>query len=125
MSTGQLRLAGAGLFFLVIFASGFWLSRSGKPYNGILFNVHKLIALGALVLFVMTLYRTNQADALRVAELIAALVTGLLALTLLVTGGLSSIEKPMPEFVVTLHHIAPYLAVISTGVTLFLLGRAV
>ena len=33
MSTTQLRIAGAGLFFVFIFLFGFWLSRSGKPYN--------------------------------------------------------------------------------------------
>jgi hypothetical protein len=59
MTTGQLQVAGAGLFSLFLFLSGFWLSRSGKPYNGIIFNIHKLIALTAVVLFVITLYRTN------------------------------------------------------------------
>ena len=123
MTTGQMRIAGAGMFFLVIFASGFWLSRTGKPYNGFLFNVHKLIALAALVLFAITVYRTNQSAALGATALIAAAATGLFALGLLVTGGLASIDQQMPGFVVMLHHIAPYIALISSGVTLLLLGR--
>ena len=40
--------APGGLFILTL-VFGFWVSRLGKPYNGVLFNVHKLIALGALV----------------------------------------------------------------------------
>jgi hypothetical protein len=124
MTTGQLQVAGAGLFSLFLFLSGFWLSRSGKPYNGIIFNIHKLIALTAVVLFVITLYRTNQVAALRPVESLAVIVTGFLLLGLFVTGGLLSIEKPMPAIILKLHHITPYLAVLSTAVALlFLLGR--
>lgn len=38
------------LFFLVTLALGFWMRKSGKPYNIILFNVHKLAALAGVVL---------------------------------------------------------------------------
>jgi hypothetical protein len=38
MDTTQLRIFGAGVFFLLIFLSGIWLTRSGKPYSAIIFN---------------------------------------------------------------------------------------
>jgi hypothetical protein len=38
-----------GLAFLLMLAFGLWLSRVGRPYNGLLFNIHKLLALGAVV----------------------------------------------------------------------------
>jgi len=124
MSTGQLQLVVAGLFALFIFLSGFGLHRSGKPYNGIVFNIHKLIALAAVVLFVITMYRTNRVAALSPVEFLAGVVTGLLILGLFVTGAQVSIDKPMPAVVLKLHHITPYLAVLSTAATLFfLLGR--
>jgi len=121
MSTNQLRVVGAVLFCLFIFLSGFWLSRSGKPYKEIIFNVHKLIALAAVVLFVITMYRTNQVAALSTVELIAGIITGLFFLGLFVTGALLSIDKPMPVIVLKLHHIIPYLAVLSTAIALYLL----
>ncbi len=120
MGTTQLRIAGAGLFGLFIFLSGFWLSRSGKPYNDIIFTVHKLIALAAVVLFVVTLCRINRVAALSAVELAAGIVTGVFFLGLFVTGGLLSIDKPMPEIVLKLHHTIPYLAVLSTAGTLYL-----
>lgn len=124
MSTSQLQIVGAGLCYLFIFLSGFRLSRSGKPYNGIIFNIHKLIALAVVVLFAVTLYQTNRAAALGVGELISGVVTGLFLLGLFVTGGLLSIDKPMPAIVLKLHHITPYLAVFSTAITVyFLLNR--
>jgi len=121
MSTGQWRVVGAGLFALLIFLSGFWLNRSGKPYSVFIFNIHKLIALAAVILFVITLYRTSQIAGLSPIELAAGVVTGLFILGLFVTGALLSIDKPMPAIVLQLHHITPYLALLSTAATFLLL----
>jgi hypothetical protein len=123
MNTNLLRVVGAALFYLVIFVSGFWLTRSGKPYNQIVFNVHKLIALAAVVLFVITLFRINRVTALNAIEVIASVVTGLIVLGLFVTGALLSIDHPMPAIVTKLHHIMPYLAALATAATLYLLIR--
>jgi len=124
MTTGQLQVTGAGVFSLLIFLSGFWLSRLNKPYNGIIFNIHKLIALAAVVLFVITVYQTNQVASLSPVELAASVATGLLLIGLFASGALVSIDKPMPAIVLKLHHISPYLAVLATAATLFfLLGR--
>ncbi len=51
METIQTRLIGSGLLVVLIYASGFWVSRAGKPYPALNFNVHKLIALAGAVLF--------------------------------------------------------------------------
>ena len=44
------------LAFALTLVFGFWLSRKGKPYNGALFNAHKLLALGAVIVFAFQLY---------------------------------------------------------------------
>jgi hypothetical protein len=121
MSADQLRFVGAGLFFVVIFASGYWLSRSGKPYNVIVLTVHKLISLAAVVFLVITLIQSNRVSALSAIELIAGVITSLFFLSLIATGGLLSSDKQMPVIVLRLHQIAPYLTVLSTAVTLYLL----
>ncbi|MBN1955947.1 MAG: hypothetical protein JW900_12985 [Anaerolineae bacterium] len=121
MITTKWQAISAGLFFLVVFLSGFWLSRSGKPYSGILINVHKLVALAAVVLFVVTLVRLNRIAALGALEVAGGAVTVLLAIGLFVTGALVSIDHPMPPLVFTLHHLLPYLALLSTAATLYLL----
>lgn len=124
MGTTQLRAIGAGLFFVFVFVSGFWLSRSGKPYSTIVFNIHKLIGLAASVFLVITIYRTNQVAALSAIELIAGVVTGLFFLSTGISGGLVSIDKPMPAAISTMHKLFPYLTVLSTAATLYLvLGR--
>ena len=121
MGTNELRVVGIGLFFLLIFPSGIWLSRSGKPYHVIIFNVHKLIALAAVVFLAITTYQINQAAQLSAIELIAGVVTGLLFVGTMITGGLLSTGKPMPAAILTMHRITPFLSVLSTAVTLYLL----
>lgn len=120
MDTMQLRLVGTGSFFFIIFIFGIWLTISGKPYNGILLNIHKLVALAAGIFLVVTIYRINQAARISAAELAASVVTGLLFLSAGISGGLASIDT-MPVVVVTLHRIAPFLTMLSTAATLYLL----
>lgn len=123
MSNTLLRIAGTGLFFLVIFLSGFWLSKSGKPFNAVILSVHKLVSVAAIVLLAVTIYQVNRVAELSGTEVIVSVVTGLLFLVTIISGGLLSISKPMPAAILVMHRITPFLTVLSTAVTLYLLGR--
>jgi hypothetical protein len=124
MSAIQSRVAGAGLLFLFIFLSGYWLSHSGRPLNGIILTIHKLISLAAVAFLVITIYQANQVGHLGAIALIAGVVAGLLFLGTIVTGGLLSTGKPVPVAILTMHQITPFLTVLSTAVTLYrLLSR--
>jgi len=121
MGTTQLRVVGAGLFYLFIFLSGYWLSHSGKPFNVIILTIHKLISLAAVVFLVITIYQINHVAKLGAIEWIASVVTGLFFLGTIITGGLLSTGKPTPAAILTMHQITPFLTVLSTAVTLYLL----
>jgi len=121
MGIDQTRIIGTGLLYLFIFISGFWLSKSGKPYSVILLTIHKLISLAAVVFLAITIHRINQVARLSAAELIAGVVTGLFFLDAIVSGGLLSTDKPMPVVILRMHQITPLLTVLSTAVTLYLL----
>jgi hypothetical protein len=126
VGAAQWRFIAAGLFFLLILLSGYWLSRSGKPYSTIVFNIHKLVAVAAVVLLGIAVYRIHRAETLSAIEWLAAIVTGLFFLGTMVTGGLLSIpiDKAMPAIVHKLHQVTPYLTVLSTALALyFLRGR--
>ena len=120
----------AGIFFLFILLSGFWLSRSGKPYNGLIFNIHKLIGLGAGIYLVRTVYMTHQAAPLSPTQWAAIIVTVLLflfavaaggLLSILADGGLENMGQPQQRAIKFVHKVTPYLIVGSTAVTLYLL----
>ena len=113
-----------GLFFLFVFLSGIWLSRTGRPLNVGISTVHKLISLAAGVFLLVTIYQRNQVVPLSASEWITIVVTGLCFLGTVVSGGLLSSDKPMPVAVLRVHQVVPVLTVLSTAATLYLLlGR--
>jgi len=101
METMQSKVIGAGLFYLFIFLSGFWLSHLGKPYPTIVFSIHKLIGVATAIFLVITVYRIHQAAPLSPVEITAGVVTVLFFAGTIVAGGLLSIDKSMPAAVLT------------------------
>ncbi len=123
MNTLQLRFVNIGIFFLLIFASGYWLHHTGKPYSILLFNAHKLIGFGLLVFLVIRIHQMNHAAPLSMSVLIVGMIAGLFFLATIVFGGLVSLDRPMPAFVSLAHKLLPYLTVLSTATGLYLVLR--
>ena len=80
-----------GLFFLFILLSGFWVARTGKPYNTVVFNIHKFIGLGLGYFLIRIVYLTNQAAPLNAIQWTAIAVTVFLFVFTVAAGGLLSI----------------------------------
>lgn len=123
MNILQFRFVGAGLFFLLILPSGLWLSQSGKPYGPFLFNIHKLIGFGLFVFLPINVYRVNQAAPLNALQRTACLLAALFFTATIVTGGLVSVPKAMPGIVSLSHRLLPYLTVLSTAISIYLMLR--
>jgi hypothetical protein len=112
-----------GVGFLIMILSGIWLSRTGKPYGTLVFTIHKLIGVGTGILLFMAVRQMHQTAPLSPVEIAAVVVSGLLFVASVTTGSLLSIpvSKPMPDSVSMLNKILPYVTVLSTAVTLYLL----
>lgn len=121
MSSTQIKFISAGMFFLFIFLSGFWLSRTGKPYSTLTFTIHKLIGLAMGIFLIISVHQIHQAASLSPVQIGAIVITVLLFVVTVAAGGLLSIEKPVPLAFSLLHKGLPHLAVLSTGGTLYLL----
>jgi hypothetical protein len=129
MNPTQLRIIGVGILSLLIFLTGYWLSRLGKPLGTIPLNIHKLIALADAVLLVVTVYWINQSAPLPPVVLTAVIVGMVFFAATIVTGGLVSILAtggfenipPSARAMMSLSHkILPYLTLLSTGAALYL-----
>ena len=110
-----------GLLVVVIFSSGFRLHRSGRPFSGILLNLHKLAGLAVIVLLGMTINRVHQAQPLAGIEIAATVATFVFFAAAIVTGGLVSLAKPAPRAISRIHKVFPYVSVLLTAATLYLL----
>jgi hypothetical protein len=82
-----------GIIFLLTLAFGLCLSRSGKPYNGILFNIHKLIALGTVVLTVLRVIDTLKGAQTGSFVIALLCMAGICILALFISGALMSEGK--------------------------------
>jgi hypothetical protein len=112
-----------GILFIMTLALGFWLSHSGKPYNGLLFNAHKLIALAAVIVTVVQLVRMLRSG--DVSVLLSALLAlaVLCVLALFASGALMSTGKLDHALLHTIHRIALAALVVVLPTALVLLGR--
>lgn len=110
----------SGLLFLLIIFLGVWLSRKGKPYNVVVFTLHKLITLGTLAYLTMSIYKLHQESPVGPGQMVVVGVTAALFVVTIVTGGLLSVDKAMPGIVLKLHQVTPFLTAISTSVMLYL-----
>jgi hypothetical protein len=114
----------AGVLFLLIFLSGIWLSRTGRPLNVGISTLHKLISLVAGIFMLVTIYQRSRVIPLNTIEWVAIVVTGLCFLGTVASGGFLSSEEPMPIAVHRIHQIVPVLTLLSSAATMFLvLGR--
>jgi len=119
------KLIAAGILFLLTLISGAIVSHSGRPLSIGLVTVHKLIAVGGMVLAGMAvnqLYKT--ADGKLLIELSVIVLSGILFLALIATGALLTREEmQLPEFVLKIHQAAPLLALASSTASIYLLIR--
>ena len=116
------RFVVPGIIYILTLASGVWLTRSGKPLNTAIFTIHKLIALGAAVAATIQTYqvlKTAQTPAILIALLVVA---GVCVLALFATGALLSVDRPAYRILLTVHNIAPVLAVIVMALAVYLLS---
>jgi len=119
------KLISAGILFLLTIISGMIVSHSGRPLSVGLVTVHKLIAVGGIILAGMAvnqLYKT--VDGKLFIELSLIVLSGVLFLALIATGALLTREEmQLPEFVLKIHQVAPLLALVSSTVSIYLLVR--
>jgi len=104
--------------FLFIFLSGYFLNRSGKPFNVAVLTIHKLLSLAALI-YLSTRVVLAPLNSLKFGLVAAA---GIFFVSTIITGGLLSTDKPMPAIVHRLHQIIPYLTVLSTVAVLLVVA---
>jgi len=112
-----------GIAFLLTLAFGLWVSYSGKPYNGILFNIHKLIALGAVIVTIVQLSRMlTTADSMALI-IVLLVLAGVCVVALFATGALMSMGKLNYDVTLTVHKIAPVVMALAMALVVYLLGR--
>jgi len=112
--------------YAVTLVLGVWTAVLGRPYNGALFNVHKLVALGAVIfaaIQVVRVLRTADAHAVAVVLLIAAAVC---VIALFASGALLSSagsNRGQLTLLLTIHRVGSLMLTVGFCVGIYLLLR--
>ena len=105
---------------VITLSFGFWLSRRGKPYNGLLFNIHKLAALAAVVTAAVAFYDLMKNAAWPALLPVALILVALCAVALFVTGAMMSIGTAQDTLALVVHKISPALLLVVLGSALLI-----
>lgn len=109
-----------GLIFLATIGLGFSVKAGGRPYNQLLFNIHKLVALAGVVLVVLRLIRSDFFPALSWAGVPLIILAAIGILSLFVTGALMSIQEELNRGTLRIHQISPTLILLATALFYYL-----
>ena len=96
-----------GLLFLVLTGFGYLVSKGGKPYNNLLFNIHKLIALGAVILTGIRIFRLDPFNTFSNLALLLIALAGLGVISMFATGAVMSIKDEVPRAALMVHRVFP------------------
>lgn len=108
--------------FIISFVFGIWLSRLGKPLNVVVFTVHKIAAVLALVFTVIIIYNLQKPVSLGTTEVSSIIVTVLFLLLTVISGVLLSFNKPVNNSLLLIHKISPVITIALSAVTVYLLS---
>ncbi len=107
-----------GFLFLIIIGSGIWVSKIGKPYNNLLFNIHKLIALGAVFLSGIRIISRDPFSTFPNLAILSTALACLGVIGMFTTGANMSIKDEVPIAARIIHRI--FTGVISLSMLLAL-----
>jgi hypothetical protein len=90
---------------LIIIPVGFILHVKGKPYNSVLFAIHKLLTVGFIIFMAALLTQYLKVTGLNTVIIVLLCLSVIAIIGLLVSGALLSIEK-LPVFMLRLHNVS-------------------
>ena len=121
MNTFQIKIVVVVLIAIVVFISGYWLNKLGKPYNTIVLTAHKLISFGISVYIVIMCYQLNKTETFASIEYGLFISMLIVFISAIASGGFLSSNNQIPSFVQIIHRVSSIASVIFTGILIYLL----
>jgi len=112
-----------GVVLLLTLVSGFWLTHTAKPLNTAIFTLHKLLALGAVVLSTIQIVNILKSLNAKPILILMLILAGLSVLALFATGAMMSIGKMEYNPLHNIHRLAVLVLVVGLAAVLINLMR--
>ena len=116
--TSNLKLISSVSVFIILVIVGIILHRSGKPYQPLTFNLHKLLTIVWIILMVGML-RSLSGELFDMPLLYISLgITALGILILMFSGGMMSLDR-MHELMLKVHRLTTGVVIFSLPVLIY------
>jgi len=112
------------ILFVLTVAAGFWVTKTGKPYNTGIFTLHKLLALTAVVLAAIAIVKLLKIAPAQPMIIALVVLAALSIIALFATGALMSIQKYVGSALLLIHRVAPFVLAGSSVSAILLLVKA-
>lgn len=106
-------------FAAVVFLTGYWLHRSGSPYGTAALTMHKLLALAAIGLAGTIVFTAYKGFGMQGNDLFLWACTIILLLIVIATGGMISAMESIPNWLIYVHRLLPYLATSVAAISVY------
>ena len=110
-----------GYLFLIILGFGLWVSKVGKPYNNVLFNLHKLIALGAVILTALRIFKLDPFITFPNLAILLIALAVLCVIGMFASGAVMSIKDEVPTAALLVHRILPAIIFIFISISIYII----
>ena len=91
---------------VIIYVTGVWLTRSGRPFNAVLLTVHKLLSLAFLIFFGVLVYNASPLTFFDWTFVVSAAVLSIVSFT---SGGVLTVLEKAPSWAIWSHRIGVWL----------------
>lgn len=110
------------ILLILSFATGFWVHKSGRPYQPFAFNIHKLLSLAVVIFTTIKLVGAIIIAPVSSLSILLLILAGVSVVILFATGALMSAPKTFSKLWQIVHHLSPYLLASSLTLTILLLA---
>ncbi len=112
------------ILFVLTVAAGFWVTKTGKPYNTGIFTLHKLLA-AAVVLAAIAIAKFLKIAPAQPVIIALIVLAALSIIALFATGALMSIQKTVGSAWLLIHRVAPFVLAGSSISAILLLVKTI
>jgi hypothetical protein len=92
-STMTLRIIISGMLIVLLFVTGIFLTRTGKPYHVLVLAIHKIVTVALIVLMFMLIVPAIMQAVIPIVHLVVAAFLALGLIGMIASGGMMSLDK--------------------------------